>query len=363
MKHIPYLLILVFAACSLWQCSSSKVTTTPETPKVNKTSNIKNCNNDLVRVAFYNVENLFDLYDNPDKVADEDFTPEGKNEWTRKRLDKKINDLSKVIAALGGGKAPTLLGLSEVENSLVLDELLDAPAFASGQFEYLHKDSPDRRGIDVCLIYDKEAVKIIDWEAININFPNEPDYTSRDIVYANVELKNGENAHLFVNHWPSRYGGMEISEPRRLRAATVVMQKIKEIKTKNDESKIILMGDFNDEPTNKSLREIIAAANSKNELETRNLFNTCNHLLSDSTKGTYNYRGNWSFLDQIIISKNLLNSTQGFTSNGKSTVFSEKWMLYFDKKTGLPKPNRTFGRHYYGGYSDHLPIYLDLICK
>jgi len=247
------------------------------------------------------------LYDNPDKVADEDFTPKGKNEWTRKRLDKKINDLSKVIAAIGGGKAPALLGLSEVENSLVLDELLDAPAFAKGQFEYLHKDSPDRRGIDVCLVYDKKAVKIINWEAIKIDFPKEPDYTSRDIVYANVEFTNGENAHIFINHWPSRYGGRAESEPRRLRAAEVVLQKMKKI-TKNSNAKIILMGDFNDEPTNKSLREIIAVANSKDELETRNLFNTCNHLLSDSTKGTYNYRGSWSFLDQIIISKNLLNS-------------------------------------------------------
>lgn len=323
---------------------------------------VDNCKQDSIRVAFYNVENLFDLFDNPDKVADEDFTPTGEKEWTRKRLDKKINDLSKVIKALGGGSAPALLGLSEVENSLVLDELLEAPAFTSSKYEYLHKDSPDRRGIDVCLLYNSELISILNWEALKINFPKEPDYTSRDIVYAKVAFNNGETAHIFVNHWPSRYGGMAVSEPRRVQAATVAKSKINKILSKDKDAKIILMGDFNDEPDNKSVKDIIQAAQSKSELESRDFYNACNHMLTDSTKGTYNYKGKWSFLDQIIVSKNLLNGTKGYVSDGEAGILAEKWMLYFDKKTG-PKPNRTYGYKYYGGFSDHLPIYIDLVCK
>jgi len=320
------------------------------------------CKGDSLRIAFYNVENLFDLYDNPEKIGDEEFTPKGKREWTKERFDKKLNDLSKVINTLGNGKAPAILGLSEVENSLVLDALLQTPAFSKSNFKYLHQDSPDRRGIDVCLIYNSDLVNINDWEAIKIEFPKEPDYTSRDIVYANLGLSNGEVAHVFVNHWPSRYGGTTISEPRRIQAATTVKQKIDKILSKDKHAKIILIGDFNDEPSNKSLKDIIQAAESKKELSNSAFYNACNHMASDSTKGTYNYKGNWSFLDQVIVGKNLLNAKKGFSSNGKANVFVEKWMLYFDKKTGY-KPNRTYGRNYYGGFSDHLPIYIDLVCN
>jgi len=323
---------------------------------------VSTCKEDSIRVAFYNVENLFDLVDNPDREADEDFTPSGEKQWTRKRLDKKINDLSKVIKALGGGSAPALLGLSEVENSLVLDELLDSPAFTNGQYEYLHKDSPDRRGIDVCLLYNSELVNILNWEAIKIDFPKEPSYTSRDIVYAKVAFNNGEVTHIFVNHWPSRYEGMAISEPRRIQAATVAKSKINKILSKDKEAKIILMGDFNDEPSNKSLKHIIQAAQSKSELQNCDFYNACNHMVNDKTKGTYNYKGNWSFLDQIIVSKNLLNAKTGYASNGEASVLAEKWMLYFGKNN-KPKPNRTYGYKYYGGFSDHLPIYIDLVCK
>ncbi len=345
---IIFLLLLVFFAC--------------KAPKNLTQTETNNCLEDSIRLAFYNVENLFDLKDNPDKEGDEDFTPEGEREWTKERFDKKISDLSKVITSLGKGSAPALLGLSEVENSSVLDALLEAPAFAKGAFKYLHKDSPDRRGIDVCLLYNSEVVNIIDWEALKINFPKEPGYTSRDIVYAKVAFNNNEVAHILVNHWPSRYEGMAISEPRRVQAATVAKNKINKILAKDETAKIVLMGDFNDEPSNKSLKHIIQAAQSKNELQTCDFYNTCNHMVNDKTKGTYNYKGKWSFLDQIIVSKSFLNTTKGFSSNGEAEVLAEKWMLYYGKKNE-PKPNRTYGYKYYGGFSDHLPIYLDLVCN
>lgn len=351
---MKYNSIFIFAVLLTWvACKAPQTLTQTETSV---------CKEDSIRLAFYNVENLFDLKDNPDKEGDEEFTPNGKREWTQDRFDKKIKDLSKVISSIGKGSAPALLGLSEVENSEVLDALLKAPAFAHASFKYLHKDSPDRRGIDVCLLYNSELVKVVDWEALKINFPKEPGYTSRDIVYAKMAFNNNEVAHVFVNHWPSRYGGVEISEPRRLQAASVVKNKTNKILSKDKGAKIILMGDFNDEPTNKSLKDIIQAAQSKSELKNLDFYNACNHMMNDTSKGTYNYKGRWSFLDQIIVSKSLLNTQKGFSSNGEAEVFAEKWILYFDKKTG-PKPNRTYGYKYYGGFSDHLPIYIDLVCK
>jgi len=353
---MKYNSILIFFTFLMW--------TACKAPQSLTQTNIQTltCKEDSIRLAFYNVENLFDLKDNPDKEGDEEFTPKGKREWTQERFNKKIKDLSKVISSVGNGSAPALLGLSEVENSEVLDALLKAPAFTKSEYKYLHKDSPDRRGIDVCLVYNSAAVKVLNWEAIKVKFPKEPGYTSRDIVYAKVAFNNNEVAHIFVNHWPSRYEGMEISEPRRVQAATVAKNKINKILSKNKEAKIVLMGDFNDEPSNKSLTHIIQAAQSKSELQNYNFYNACNHMANDSTKGTYNYRGKWSFLDQIIVSKSLLNTSKGFSSNGEAAIFDEKWILYFDKKTG-PKPNRTYGYKYYGGFSDHLPIYIDLVCK
>jgi len=351
-KLFIFFTLLAWAACKTPQV----LTKTETNPKTNT------CKKDSIRLAFYNVENLFDLKDNPEKEGDEDFTPEGEREWTKERFDKKIKDLSKVIANLGNGMAPALLGLSEVENSEVIEALLTAPAFANGEFKYLHKDSPDRRGIDVCLVYNSEIVKVLDWEAIKINFPKEPGYTSRDIVYAKVAFNNNEIGHIFVNHWPSRYGGMAISEPRRVQAATVTKNKIDKILSKDKEAKIVLMGDFNDEPSNKSLKHIIQAAQSKSELQNCDFYNACNHMKDDKTKGTYNYKGKWSFLDQIIVSKNLLNAKKGYVSNGEANILAEKWMLYFGKNK-KPKPNRTYGYKYYGGFSDHLPIYIDLVCK
>jgi len=317
----------------------------------------------VAAIGFYNVENLFDLVDNPKIDGEDQFLPGGEKDWTRKRLNKKMNDLSKVIAALGDGiSAPPILGFGEVENSSVLEELLDTEAFIKGNFKYLHKDSPDRRGIDVCLAYDADLVTVLNWEAIKIKFPKEPSYTSRDILYAQLDIQQSDDVHLFVNHWPSRYEGMDITEPRRMQAAQTVKQKTEKIFANNPDAKIILMGDFNDEPINRSIKDVLNTASTKDDLDKANFLNAFHHLLDDEKQGSYNYKGDWSFLDQIIISKNLYAGKEGYCSNGEAGVLRQKWMLYNDKRTG-PKPNRTFGYKYYGGYSDHLPIYIDLVCE
>lgn len=356
MKQYFYPLLGVIIIC-LIGCKTAQVATT----KIEK----QPCSADTIRMAFYNVENLFDLVDNPKIKGEDQFLPGGEKDWTRKRLNKKMTDLSKVIAALGDGtNAPPILGLSEVENSSVLEELLDTEAFKNGNIKYLHKDSPDKRGIDVCLAYDADLIKVISWEAIKVKFPKEPGYTSRDILYAELNIHQSDNIHLFVNHWPSRYGGMDVTEPRRMQAASTVNEKIEKILTKNPNAKIVLMGDFNDEADNRSIKQVLGCAISKEELALADakFLNAFHHLLDDEKQGSYNYKGKWSFLDQIIISKNLYTGKDGYCSNGEAGVLREKWMLYNSKYDG-PKPNRTFGRDYYGGFSDHLPIYIDLVCE
>jgi len=348
----PVLGVIMFG---IFGCKSTQVATT----KIEK----KPCNSDTVRMAFYNVENLFDLVDNPKIEGEDQFLPGGEKDWTRERLNKKLADLSKVIAALGNGtSAPAVLGLCEVENSSVLEELLDNDVFSKGNFKYLHKDSPDKRGIDVCLAYNADIVSVLDWEALKIKFPKEPDYTSRDIVYAHLDIKQSDKIHLFVNHWPSRYNGKEISEPRRMQAALTINEKVETILTKNPNAKIVLMGDFNDEPTDRSIKEVLNTTIDKSNLENAKFLNAFHHLVNDDKKGSYNYKGEWNFLDQIIISKNLYNNKDGYSSNGEAGVLYKKWMLYNSKYDGL-KPNRTFGRDYYGGFSDHLPVYIDLVCE
>lgn len=316
---------------------------------------------DTVRLAFYNVENLFDLENNPDK-EDDFFTPEGESKWDAERYDKKLNNLNKVFSTLGWGSAPPMIGLCEVENKTVIKDLLKKPAFSNGNYQILHKESPDRRGIDVAFVYDANKVNLVEWDALRIDFPFDPEYTSRDIVYARLSVNPTEDLHVFVNHWPSRYGGQKESEPRRLQAAKVVKAKVDEIYKKNQDAKIVILGDFNDEPTNKSITDVLEVALYENQVVENGLFNAIYHFKKRRGWGTYNYRGNWNLLDQIIISEDLLNATRGLKTSERNThILSQSWLMYYNKQ-GKPKPNRTYGGpNYYGGFSDHLPVFIDLI--
>lgn len=310
------------------------------------------------RVAFYNVENLFDTLDNPNKF-DDDFTPMGRQEWKTDRYDKKLKDLSRVVSAM---EFPSILGLCEVENEAVLKDFANKTDLAAHNYDIVHYESPDARGIDVALLYRKADFKVTQSEYIRVNFPVEiaEDYTSRDILH--VEGKLGKTKmHFFVNHWPSRRGGLKESEPKRVHVAQSVRAAVDKIFAADAEAKIILMGDFNDEPTNKSLLETLGAKIHNDSINPASLYN-CMAKLDQQNKGTYNYRGNWNMLDNIVVSSTLANP-QSSTRVGPPTLFQQDWMMYQDKKKGAV-PNRTFGGpNYYGGFSDHLPVYVDLMVK
>lgn len=309
------------------------------------------------RVGFYNVENLFDTEDDPIGI-DEEFLPTGKKEWTQERYSKKLNSLARVIEAL---KTPAILGLCEVEHAAVVEDLANTSQLKKVGYELVHYESPDMRGIDVALLYDSDLFKLLEKDYIRIDFPlwlEAEKYTSRDIVYAKLRNKAGELFHVFVNHWPSRRGGLELSEKRRLWVASHLKQALNAILLKDSGANIIVMGDLNDEPSSRSVANVLGAAS----LEERDslmlpavLYNPFASIEA-ADQGSYNYRGDWNMLDHIIISG--FDQTDQWQMKNFG-VLKEDWMLYVSKK-GAASPNKTYGGpRYYGGFSDHLPVFVD----
>lgn len=308
------------------------------------------------RIAFYNVENLFDMEDNPATPGDDEFLPTGKKEWTKERYDKKINDLASVIA---GMERPAFVGLCEVESRTVLDDLVKNKQLKPADYWIVHRESPDFRGIDNAFLFAKKYFKVLDVEPIRIDFPAEivEDYTTRDILYVKGKHRDNKTMHFFINHWPSRRGGVEASEPKRVYVAQVLKQAVDNILEKEPQAEIVIMGDFNDETNNKSISKVLNAQPNAKNPDPNKLYN-CFAKLDAEGNGTYNYRGNWNMLDQIIVSGSLLDN-QGWKITNP-TVFKPDWLTYQSEKYGAT-PSRTYGGpQYYGGYSDHFAIYVEM---
>ncbi|OQX98444.1 MAG: hypothetical protein B6I20_11060 [Bacteroidetes bacterium 4572_117] len=311
-------------------------------------------------VAFYNVENLFDTINNPDKI-DEQFLPDSEKKWDTGKYNKKINDLGRVISSININELPELVGLCEIENQDVLKDLTKCRFLVKGNYAFVHEDSPDARGIDVALMYRKNEFKYQKHKILQVGFSFEPETTTRDILYVSGTLNNNDELHVFVNHWSSRRGGQQESEPKRLEAAKILRFEVDAILKKNKKAKIVIIGDFNDMPVNKSLHEIL---NATNNMRTNNYKELYNLMFNKSIngQGTYNYRGNWNMLDNIIVSKSLLKNKKGYiVSADGGQIFKKRWMLYDNVKTGQMTPAKTYGGpNYYGGISDHFPVYVIL---
>ncbi|MCK5029032.1 MAG: endonuclease [Bacteroidales bacterium] len=305
-------------------------------------------------IMFYNVENLFDTIDDP-LITDEEFTPEGKKQWTTERYQKKLNDIAKVISSVNENELPVIAGLCEIENRTVLHDLIKTEALKSINYKIVHEDSPDSRGIDVGLIYNSDEFTYLSHKTIPINTSSK--YKVRDILYAKGILYGEDTIHIFVNHWKSRSGGQQETEPQRIKCAETLRKEVDLILESNKNAKILIMGDLNDGPKNTSIFESLNANNSNYE---GSLFNIMLEL-SETGKGTHSYRGNWDMLDNLIVSNHFLNDKNGFVVDGKTGhVFSADWITY-ENKNGVKSPSRTYGGpNYYGGYSDHYPIYLIL---
>ena len=306
-------------------------------------------------VVFYNVENLFDTKNTPDG-RDAEFTPGGKNNWTEERYNKKVEDISKVLGSINKKELPEIIGLCETENRLVLDDLVATKNLSDGNYKIEQFESPDFRGIDCALLYRPDEFEVISSSPIKVSFTDDAKYTTRDILYVKGQTNNGEEFHIFVNHWPSRIGGLEQTEPKRMATAKILRNKIDSVKTANPDANILIMGDMNDEPSNISLSEVLKAQSP--EVENASLVNLM-YPIHENKQGSYNYQGNWNMLDNIIVSSNLLDNKGFQCKDMQGFVFHEKWMEYENK--GKISPNRTYGGpNYYGGVSDHFPVYMQL---
>lgn len=311
-------------------------------------------------VAFYNVENLFDTENDPEK-EDDDFTPEGRLAWDEDRYDDKILKLARVIASLGGNNAPALIGLCEIENRKVLEDLIQHPVLQIYDFGIVHYESPDSRGIDVAFLYQKADFKVLHSAAKELKIENEPDFVSRDALYVKGLLGEKDTLHLMVNHFPSRRGGAQASEYKRMAAAQVNRQVIDSVWKVSPKASWLVMGDFNDGPSDLSVQKGLVTSTNP-EIENQSFYNPFEKLAEDGL-GTYYFRGNWDMLDQILVSKGLLGKGSLRFKEGSASVFGPDWLREAEgnfKNT----PFRTYaGDIYLGGYSDHFPIYIVLELK
>jgi len=308
-------------------------------------------------VVSYNVENLFDTVDDQ-KIPDEEFLPESEKKWTNERYQKKLTDIAKVISEVNPKEMPEIVGLVEIENQTVLEDLVKAGNLKDKGYAIIHEESPDYRGIDVALIYRKDAFTEISHEVLPVTFADDPEFKTRDILHVTGKIRN-KTVHIFENHWPSRIGGDDKTEPKRILAASVLKKKVDEILTLDPKARIIIMGDMNDEPTNKSLRETLDAQSPDSGAKLVNL------MIPDDAAGlgTYFYSGNWNMLDNLVVSGVMLTGKRVHVVDQKGFIFSNDWMI-FTNKNGDKTPNRTYvGNKYVGGVSDHFPVYFRMIVK
>lgn len=302
-------------------------------------------------LIFYNVENLFDTIDDPEK-KDEDFLPGSKKKWSSTRYYDKLEKLAEVIEATSPNN-PVFVGLAEIENRFVVQDLMTTGRLASTKYRIAHFESPDVRGIDVALAFDHRKFHMTHKEAIEISIAEEPNFKTRDILYVKGVFYDSSEVHIFVNHWSSRRGGQEKSEHKRIKAAKTLKAKVDSLLGLNSDANIIIMGDFNDYPDNISISQHLDARSSEVQSTLKNL------LLSqhEEGKGTHNYKGEWGALDQIIVSEGLLDESGLNVKRGEAKILYDERFLY-TQKDGSKTPNRTFGGNsYFGGYSDHLAIY------
>ncbi|MHA7942670.1 endonuclease/exonuclease/phosphatase family protein [Formosa sp. 3Alg 14/1] len=315
-------------------------------------------------IAFYNLENLFDTEDDP-TIFDESSPIMELAENRSEVYAMKIKNMSRVISDIGfekTGNAPAILGVSEIENRAVLEDIINDTLLIKYDYAIVHFDSPDRRGIDVGLIYQKNLFTPISTSNHTLYLKDElkgtPIYTRDQLVVSG--LLQGDLIHIIVNHWPSRRGGETKSNPKRMAAATLNKHIIDSLQSIDPYAKIIIMGDFNDDPTNSSFKTVLKTQKKKSKVGLKGIYNPMEQLYSDGF-GTTAYRDKWSLFDQILISKPLLETDFSVYRYYKAGIFNAQYLI---TKTGTYKgyPFRSFGYEgFTNGYSDHFPVYIYVI--
>lgn len=311
-------------------------------------------------VAFYNLENLFDTEDDTDNPGDDEFLPISSYAWGSEKYGRKLDNLSRVISRLCREYCPlgpAVIGVAEVENRRVLQDLVAHEGLRDMNLRIVHQDSPDRRGIDVGLLYNPDLFTLDSYRI----FPytaDDPRYVSRDHLLVSGTLE-GERLHIIVNHWPSRYGG-DASSHLREAAARGVNAILDSLYIAEPDAKVVIMGDLNDDPVDKSVREVLGAKRNISDVRRHGLYNPMWKLYEKGI-GSLAYQGKWSLFDQIIVSHSLLSTDRSGLTYQRAEVFNRDFLI---RKEGRNKgyPHRTFsGSSFIDGYSDHFPVFIYLI--
>lgn len=315
-------------------------------------------------VMFYNMENLFDIYDDPNTLDDE-FTPNGPKEWSEVKYKKKISNMEQVIygVAAQNKNYPAVIGVCEIENRRVLDDIISTPKLSKANYQIVHYDSPEPRGVDVALMYRPDVFKYEWSEAFQPVIPERPGFKTRDILAVCGRI-DGELFCFFVNHWSSRRGGSEASEFLRVGWAQTLRGYADSLQKEYPDIKIVIMGDMNDDPDNRSLADVLGAGEKISDVEKGGYFNPFWSMFK-AGYGTIGYQDAWSLFDNMIVNSNLLDGGSGDLrlqkgAKGKfyGNVFNRSYLI---QQQGKFKnyPLRTYSSNkFLGGYSDHLPVFL-----
>ncbi|SEH59866.1 Endonuclease/Exonuclease/phosphatase family protein [Paenimyroides aquimaris] len=323
-------------------------------------------------VGFYNLENLFDTI-RDERIYDEEWTPKGNRSWDGKKYQQKLENLSRAISEIGTDEhtnMPTILGVSEVENRGVLEDLVNMPKLKNAAYGIVHYDSPDRRGIDVALLYQTKYFKPTSSKNIPLYIYDKSDARYKDSnngkgkrIYTRDQLLvtgllDGEEMHFIVNHWPSRSGGEKKSSPNREAAAALNKKIIDSLYKINPDAKVFTMGDLNDGPYNKSVKDVLDAKGKKEEVKKGGVFNPMYQLYKDG-HGTIAYRDAWDIFDQIIFTEPLLQKDYSSYRYWKAGIFNKPFLIQKSGQyKGYPLRNQLSGEP---GFSDHFPVYIYLI--
>jgi len=301
----------------------------------------------IFSIAFYNLENLFDS-ENNESTLDKDYTPDGIFQWDKTRYDEKINNLGLAISKIGEMRSsipPVFIGVCEVENESCLQDLINTKSLKPFGYQFFFHKSPDQRGIHVAFLFQKNHFDLIDTKIFTIDLDQDhgPDST-RDILLIKGKLF-GEQVSILLNHWPSRTDGTKKTDNKRIKAAKIVHRIVTDLYAEDLHSKIIVMGDFNDDPLSKSVSKYLSDG----------FFNPMLSFQKEK-KGSVKYKGKWIMFDQIILNNELLDSNW-FNYEGAHIYVAP----FLTQKTGRHKgsPKRTYlGKHFQGGYSDHYPVFV-----
>lgn len=303
------------------------------------------------RFAFYNVENYYDCFEDSSGQYNE-FTSSGIMHWTRSKYENKRAKLQKVLSAMGEWDGLTLIGFAEIENAFVLHDLIHSSKQSLAHYNYVHFDSKDPRGIDVGIIYDTTRFKVASAQSIPIVDDKQHEIPTRSILYVKGNLKH-DTIHVFINHWTSRYRGLLESASLRGFCARSLLACIDSICERAPGSSIIVLGDFNDKPDDESMQLLTDSSNCKMQ----------NIAASSSNKdvfGTMKFQGEWFGFDQVLVSNSLLHNKHLFV-DASAVIFSPFFLLEQDEKYLGVKPIRNYsGYKYQDGFSDHLPIFIDI---